>query len=364
MLNFINLKPEVFGIDISPLSLKIAKLKRGRKGLILTSFCEAPIRPGVINDGEIEDEDTLAKTIRDALMRVGGEKLKTNYVVVSLPEEKSFLQVIQMPKMNEEELGKSVLFEAENYIPLPIEEVYLDFQVIKPVVDHLDHQDILICGLPRKIVDSYVSCLKKAGLQPVVLEVESQAITRALVKNEMSPSPILLVDFGESKTSFVIFSGYSLRFTFSIPFSSQKLTEAISQSLKTSLKEAEKLKLEYGLKKIDKDPQSDRISEAIKPVLTDLINQIKKYLDFYQTHASHEHLVSGGKEIKKIILCGGGANLKGLSSFLSSEMGVPVELGNPWVNISDKKSFLSSQESLTYTTALGLSLRGITGDIL
>src|SRR3989344_4986189 len=201
MLNFLNLKPDVFGMDIFDLALKIAKLKRKKGFLNLASFAKEDIASGVIKDGEIQDEKSLSSIIAELVVKTTGEKLKTKYVVASLPEEKSFLQVIQLPKMSDEELKKSVRFEAENYIPLPIDDVYLDFRVIQPFRNHLDHVDVLIAALPKKIVDPYVASIKQAGLMPVAMEIESQAVSRALVKNEISPFPILLIDFGATRTS-------------------------------------------------------------------------------------------------------------------------------------------------------------------
>jgi len=354
---FLNLKPEAFGLDISDLSLKIIKLKRKKDFFKLSSFGEAEIKPGIIEGGEIKNVEALGKIIKEAVSKVKGEKIKTKYVVCSLPEEKAFLQIIQMPMMKEEELKKAVYFEAENYIPLPMEEVYLDYQIVKPVINHLDHFDVLISAMPKKVIDPYVLALKKAGLIPMVLEIESQAIARALVKGGVSPSPLLLIDLGATRTSFIIFSGYSLRFTSSISVSSQKFTDLIAKNLKIDLKEAEKLKMKYGLEK------EEKISEILSPLLKNLLKEIKICLFYYHTHIHHEHLPLDGKEVEKIYLCGGGANLKGLTNFLSLELKIPVELGNPWVNILPEPlkevPELSYERSLAFTTALGLALRGI-----
>lgn len=362
MLELLTLNPETFGLDISDLSLKIIKLKKKKGFLSLASFSEEKIPQGIINGGEIKDENGLAKIIKDALPRVKGEKLKTKYAVVSLPEEKAFLEVVQMPKLQEAELKSAIIYEAENHIPLPIEEVYLDFQIVSPVVNHLDHVDVLLAALPKKTVDPYISCLRKAGLIPKVLEIESLAISRALIKKGISPFPLFLADLGATRTSFIIFSGYSLRFTGSIPVSSQKFTEAIANVLKVDLKEAERLKLKYGIK-IDDKKKKKEIFETLIPALTDLTEQIEKYLAYYQAHTSHEHLLPDGKEVKKIVLSGGGACLKGLADFFASELKIPVEIGNPWVNILQEPlrevPGLKFQESLRYTTALGLALRGI-----
>lgn len=317
MIEFLSLKPKSFGLDFSDLSLRIAKLKKRGRFLGLASWGEMEIKPGLIEEGEVKDEDKLAEVIKKALNEVKGEKLKTKNVIASLPEEKAFLQVIQMPRMEKEELKTAVSFEAENYVPFPIEKVYLDFQIVPPVQDHLDHLDVLIAALPKKTVDSYLSCLKKAGLLPQALEIESQSISRALLKDGVSPFPIFIIDFGQSRTSFIIFSGYSLRFTSSIITSSR----------------------------------------------TELVEEIKKYIAYYYSHSGHEHLSPNGKEINEIILCGRKANLLGLTGFLSSELQIPVKFGNPWINILPEPlkevPGLPYKESLDYTTALGLALRGI-----
>jgi len=357
-MNFLTLKPEAFGLDISDLSLKIAKLKK-KKGLFsLASFGEMEITPGIIEGGEVKNKEELAKAIKEAISKVKGEKIKTKYVFCSLPEEKAFLQIIQMPMMKEEELKKAVYFEAENYIPLPMEEVYLDFQIVKPVLNHLDHFDVLIVAMPKEIVDSYVFSLKKANLVPAVLEIESQSIARALIKNEVSPSPLLLIDLGATRISFIIFSGYSLRFTSSIPISSQKFSQTISENLKISLADAEKLKIKYGLE----GEEGGKIFEVLKPLFKNSVKKIEDYLFYYHTHIHHEHLPLDSKEVEKIYLCGGGANLKGLTNFLSLELKIPVELGNPWVNILPEPlkevPELSYEKSLAFATALGLALRG------
>lgn len=375
MFDILNLNPEAFGIDISDLSLKIAKLEHKRGKLRLVSCGETPIKSGIVKDGEIKNEKALVEIIKKGVAGVKGKKIKTKYIIASLPEEKAFLQVIQMPCLPEEDLKSAVIYEAENYIPLPIREVYLDSQIVYPPVNHLDHQDVLIAALPKKTIDPYLSCFQKAGLKPLVLEIESLAIARALVKSEFSSSPIVLIDFEAARTSFLVFSGRSLRFTSSIPISSLQFTESIARSLKIDLAKAEKLKLKYGLE-TRADTTGGEVFDALIPPLTDLTEQIKRHLDFYQSHSSHEHLShSPSRElprsgeispvaVEKILLCGGGSNLKGLTDFLANELRVKVELGNPWVNISsanqkNKEPLLSSEESLRYTTALGLALRAV-----
>ena len=357
MFKFLTLEEETFGLDINDLSMKIVKLKKKRRGFVLVSFNEEKITPGIIEDGVIKNEEALVKIIKSAFNKVKGKKIRTKYVIASLPEEKSFLQVIQMPKMNEEEMKLAVPFEAENYIPMPIGEAYLDFQVISPIKEYFNHPEVLIVAMPKKIVDSYVSCFKKAGLIPVVLEAESEAIARCLVKNEINSSLLILVDFGENNTDFIVFSGRSIRFTCSIPISSQLLTQALSEELGISFAEAEKLKIEYGLSGKKNSAKAEKVSQILTTILNDLANQIKKYLNFYRDYSSYEYFLPEGKK-EKILLCGGGSELIGLVEFLSKKLETPVELGDPLINLSSKKpNTIIKKDLISFTTAIGLAMR-------
>jgi len=314
-MKFLDLKYDAFGLDISDSSVKIAKLEKKRGKFLVASYGQTEMKPGVVVSGIIKNEKVLAETIKSTLNSIKGKKLKTKYAFISLPEEKSFLQVIQMPKMSPEELKSAVIFEAENYIPLPIDQVYLDFQTIAPIEDGLDHIDVLVVATPKQTVDSYVSCVKAAGLIPLSAEVESQSIARALVKNEKSENPLVLIDIGKDTADFIVFSGYSIRFTYSIPLSSDE-----------------------------------------NPDLDELADQIEKYIDFYQEHASHEHLASDGK-LKQILLCG--TNLKKLPDFFTKKFDVQASLGDPFINLPLVKDNEKKVDFLPFTTALGLALGAI-----
>lgn len=369
MLNFLSLKHEAFGLDISDLSLKIAELKKDKGKFTLSSFGKTKIPHGLVEKGEIKDGKELAEVIKKAVKEVQGRQVKTKYLVVSLPEEKAFLDVISMPEISKQELSQAVTYQAENYIPLPLKDVYLDFQKIQPVYNPSKNLEVLIGAISRKIVDSYLVTLKSAGFQPRAFEVESLAVARALVRKERSLQLVLIIDFGQTRTSFIIFSGCSLRFTSTIPISSQQLTGVIAGNLKVSFKRAEELKLKYGLcgaktykLPAKKSEEQDRVFEAVIPILTDFAEQIKIHLDYYHSHASKDALRHDGKEMSKILLCGEGSLLKGFVDFLRSHLEMPIELGDPWVNIPFKKvPELPFEESLGYTTAIGLALRGVYG---
>jgi len=352
MLKFFSLKPEVFGLDIDDLSLRIVKLKKSKKGFQLVSFSEVEIEKGIVEDGVIKNPDTLSSFINQTARKVFGKKLGTNFVIASLPEEKSFSQIIQMPFMSEEELKFAVPLEAGNYIPFSLDKVYLDFQIINTTNNTKKVIDVLINVMPKQIVDSYVACIKKAGLSPYVLEVESQAMVRALL-NKSDKDPSLIIELKEAKTNLIVYFNKCIRFTSSMQVSSRQITEAISNQLGFSFNEAEKIKVRYGL---PGDHQKRyNIMKVTIPILNDFVNNIRKYLDFYEGHLASE---TSEKKFKKIILCGGGANLKGFSDFLSKKLKIPVVVGDPLVNIESNGNIkFPDKKVLFYTTAIGLALR-------
>lgn len=378
MFEPLTLKSVAAGVDLTDFYLRIVKLKRQGHDFDLASFGEQPVPAGLFEDGEIKNETELVKVIRQAVTKIKGEKLKTDKVIISLPEEKCFLRIIQFPKMALEDLAKAIPFEAENHIPLPLKELYLDFEVIEPLVDHLDHFDILLVASPRKIIDSYLRVFKAASLAPLAFEPESLAISRALVKHEMTTEPILLVDFDTYRTNLVVFAGRSVRFTSSLQTGSKNLIDVLVQGLNVTVREAERIKKEVGIgaqtgtRLIEKTGDyefereiinDERIRNILAPSLSPLVTEVKDFLDFYYSHTGHEHLLLARQGVKRVLLSGDGAHLKGLTHFLAKELGISVALANPWVNIlPDAESRVPEeylQRSLSYATALGLALRGV-----
>lgn len=346
--------PEAFGLDIADNSLKIVQLQKRRRYLKLSSFINQSLPSGLIKQGEILKPQELLIFLKKAILQVKGKALKTKYVLASLPEEKSFVRVIPLPLMDKQEIKRVVKWEVEAHIPLKSEEVYLDWQLVQPLNKKSKQMYVLIAAAPQKLINSYNSLLEEADLVPLGLEVESVAIARALIKNTETQEPVPILDIGSLRTSFLLYSGTTLCFTSTIPLGGSHLSQAISKKMSVDSAEAERLKLKIGLDK----KRGKQIIVACEPILNELVTNIKKYLDFFQHQCPLGYAPC--EPIKKILLCGGGAQLFGLTTFLSLGLKLPVELGNPWVNILKPplKSVphLSFTESLGFSTGLGLAL--------
>ncbi len=354
------LEPDFFGLDISDFSLKFAKLKKRKNSSELVSYGEEKIPKGIIENGQVKDGDGLARLINGGLEKSQGEKIKTNYVALSLPEERSFLDVIQIPLMEKEEIKTAVYHEIENHIPLKLDKVNFDFQKIPPLSKNQNYQEILMGAVPKAVVETYLKALEKSKLKPVFLEVESLSIVRSLIKKTTFRGSLLIIDFGGSRTSFINYLGKSLRFTSSFPLSSSDLTDSLSNKFKISFEDAEVLKIKEGL-------EGEReIKKVLVDALGGLVKQIKIHLNYYCSYERERQTLGERIEPEKILLCGNGANLKGLPGFLSSKLNIDVQIGDPLINILNKNSKsnlkMSSQKSLGYTTALGLALKNIYDD--
>ncbi len=340
-------KKTAIGLDLGDLSLKIVQLEK-KGSLFISSFASKDIPEGFIKDGEIKRKDELAALIKEAFNEPVGEPMKSRNIVCNLPEEKVFIRIIKLPFMKQEELEKAVRWETEAHIPLKIDEVYLDWDVIQSIKkDGADFYEIMIAAVPRVLVDSYISLLQKSGLTPVALEPESIAVVRALLDSNESA---IVVDIGSTGTNLVIFSGASVRFTSHISISDQMFLKALIEKLDKDKDGAEKLKIKTG---IGKEKKVDKI---LKPIADELVLQIKEYISFY-----HEHADSTSNEITQVVLCGDGARLLGLPEFLSQELSLPVILGDSVKKVSLSNKLEKFKTKLSYcpdcTVALGLALR-------
>jgi len=335
--DYLNLKPEIFGLDISDRSLKLVKINEKNKIIV---FRSRRIKDEIIDKGEIKDIEALAREIKEITKGLG------KYVAVSLPEEKSFIRVMQLPKMPLTEVKKAVLFEAENYIPFSIDNVYFDSQILKSL-DKKKHIEVLLAALPKATVDPYVEACKIAKLIPVFFETESQATARAVIGAGKSKDPVFIIDIGETCSNFSVFSGNGLRFASFIPFSSAQYTKSIVENMKIDFKNAEILKQRHGLENVVGVGQ--KVYRALSIPMKEFINQISKHIDYYQAHSNIK------LDNPTLILCGGGANLKALDKYLSKEMSVNAVKANPLINVN--KSKIPKNKLLAYTTAIGLALR-------
>lgn len=350
-----------FALDIGELTLKLIQLKKVGGVIKLVSFSEVDLPEECIKNGEIKNQEQFKRSLSLLLKSINGKRIKTKNLISVLPEPKTFIKWIKVEASVEELKQKKyqdgelvipeiIIRETEEHIPLPIKEVYLDWQVIG---GSIDSTEILIGVASKNIVNNYLESLKYCGFEVVALEIESVAIIRSLFplsKPLATSGAKIIIDFGLLGTSLIIYAQNNIKFTVSLPISSKILTNALSQKLKIPFDKAEKAKVICGL-------DSNKCQGVVKEILSDEINQliqkIKEAINFYKDHFIDV------QEINEIIICGGGSNLVGLDELLASALGKSVKKADPLINIRKAHKNFTPDHSLRFTTTIGLALRAI-----
>lgn len=339
------------GIDVSDLSVKFLKFYKSGD---IEIYGEFSVPEGIIEGGEIKKENDLEKVF-SAWLAGEGKRLRSSFVAVSLPEEESFVRLIQLPKIQRPEVANAVRWEIEANIPMPLEELAYDYEVIEPIGPY-DHLDVMIVAFPKRLLAPYIEILKRVGLHPYVLELESQAIIRSLLPMMRQGEARIIADIGRTRSSLIIVAGSTIVHTTTINFGGKILENNLAKVLGIGLEEALAIKKDIG---IDRNAHQGRLMGALLPALSSFADEIKKAITFYQTHTEHTHGISG--LIKEIILVGGDANLLGLETYLSANLKVPTRVADTRLMFSSKSSGsvpdISKNKSLGFATAIGLARR-------
>jgi len=334
------------GLDISDHSVKYVELERKKGQIFVRRFGEHLIPRGLIESGEIKNKEKLIVFLK-ALQK----ELKSKYLITALPEEKAFLARVKLPTMKEEEVRGALELQLEEHIPLSINEAILDFNIVRENSDS-NCIDVCLIAFPKKVVDDYRDVFAEAGFIPLALEMEMQASARTIVPQDEKKT-LAVVDFGQTRTSFAIISKNEVQFTTTIKVAGEELEKALMRNLKIDQIQAEKIKKESGF---IKSKENEKVFNSILPVISVIKDEIGKCINYWNSNFGDNDL----KKVSKILLCGGDSNLIGFPGYLSYELKLPVELGNPWVNIfsfEERIPEIELKDSLSYAIALGLALR-------
>lgn len=347
-----------FGLDISDRSFKYVEFEEGRgRRLAIRCFGTVEIPEGIIEGGEIKKEEEFTALFKSWRTKEG-KCVRARYAIVSLPEERSFLRLIQMPKVKREEVANAVRWEIEAHIPLSLEELLYDFEIIDPLENHLDHFDVVVTAFPKKIVESYIRVLKAGEIIPAALELESQALARSVLVNLRERPAKIIIDLGRNRTGFIVFAGGSLFFTTTIELGGTTFEDNIMKALHVSREQATTLKKEMGLAR---KGHGGEVFEALIPPLAALRDELERTRGYYQDHAKHTH--GADPAVRQIVLTGGDANLAGLDTYLASSMRIPVTRADPFAIIHSRMASpipqIPKSQSLVYAIAIGLAMRGI-----
>ncbi|MDI7258743.1 MAG: type IV pilus assembly protein PilM [Thermodesulfobacteriota bacterium] len=339
-------KKGLVGLDIGSSSIKLVELAEGKHAYKLQNLGIAPLPPEAIVDGALMDSVTIIDTIQEL---ISSTKSKTKDVVTSVSGHSVIVKRITLPFMSESELEESIQWEAERYIPFDINDVNIDFQILGSSIENPEVMDVVLVAAKKDIINDYVSVIIESGLNPVMIDVDSFALENMLSVNYEidKEETVAVANVGASVTNINILKKNVTAFTRDIFKGGNQITEEIQRQLHIDYEEAEKIKV------------GSKIDAASQPVIQDVLRtaseslaaEIGNSIDFFQSTTTYE-------KIGKLYLSGGGSKIKDFDIILQQQIGLPVEIVNPFkkIEFSEKNFDLEYLREIGPMTAVGVGL--------
>ena len=345
-------KRNALGLDIGSSSVKLVQLRETKKGIDLVNFSEHPLPSQAIVDGALMNATAVIEAIREM---VASLKLKSKEVALSLSGHSVIIKKIGLPAMTPDELEESIKWEAEQYIPFDVNDVYLDYQILQSRPEQ-GQMDVLLVAAKKEMVDEYAGIVREAGLEPVVVDIDCFTVQNAFETSYGFPpgEAIVLIDIGASTININIVSNGITTFTRDINMGGNLYTEELRKRLNVSIDEAEAYK-KSGQNDGSRDVVPQEVERILKSVSETVASEIHRSLDFYLATSSEGR-------VSRIYLSGGTAQVASLAPTVENRIGVEVELLDPFKAISvDPKQFnleFINRVRTAATVAVGLGLRG------
>lgn len=332
-----------FGLDIGTTAIRLVQLKQSGSKPVLVTYGDVKVPAGLTTSDAAGDRDKIAEFIKQ-LMR--DTRVGTHNVVAGLPSASVFASVVTMPKLSHAELSKAIRYQADQYIPMPLDEVKIDWTLLGPGASDAE-VEILLVAAPINSTNKYLEILEKAGLEIVALEANATAVARALVP--ISDMAVIILDMASLTSDLTVVYKNSPRLIRSIPIGALTFVKSVAQNLSLEEAQAEQFTYRFGLTQTKLEGQ---VAKAIKPGLDQLIGEIQKSMKFFGERYQ-------SIKLEKLIITGNGVSLPELPTYLANATGLPVEVGNAWINVaypaSQQERLLSV--SSEYAVAAGLAQR-------
>jgi len=345
------------GVDIGTREIRVAQVKLAGTVPEVVAIGRFPTPPGVFTNG-IRSEQ-LAVALKQA---VGSAGTQIEDVVTAIAGDKVIMRHIRLPVMPEKEVEAAIRWEAERHIPVPVEELVLRHVVLGEVAGEEARQlHVLLVGAPLKTVHDYYNLFQQAGLRLVAVDLQAFALWRVFAGSYKTPpsGTVAIMNIGATATQFVVMREGQIELVRNIMVGGDAVTEALANTYGVDFTVAQRMKEEEGeilvaLEEVaaTTEPAKVQIDFAIRAGMGDLVREIRRSLSYYQSQNREA-------PVDRIILCGGGAKLKGIAAFLTEELGVPADMGLPGVRVQTGKPGEGYDPSLA--VAIGLALREVVG---
>jgi len=337
----------IVGIDIGQSTVKIACLSNDSSKIVLNAVGESKILK--TENNEIDRDKFLIEVGKEIKNLLNDLKIKEKQAVVGLPENEVISRLIRLPPLKDSEIMDALRFEAETFIPFPLDQVSIDYEIIEK--DDAGRLNIFVIAAKNDLINSYLKLFKSIGLELLALESPSIALRRVLALGMPMVERVVVIDIGEKFSDIFSVNKNNIYFARPLPVGGESLTRAISLNLSLDMVSAEEYKKAYGMKESELE---GKIRAAIMPIFNDISEELRKTLALFNEDV--------GKQAEVLILTGGGANLPGMAEELTKILGIEVQILQPFINIDTTKTqsaYNLNTEGCRFSLSVGLALRSL-----
>jgi len=350
---FASKKPPLIGLDISSTSVKMLELSKSGSSYRIEGIAVEPLPANSMSEKNVVEIEAVGESVKRALHK---SKIKSKFCAIAVAGSSVITKKITMPAhLNEDEMEGQIQMEADQYIPYPLEEVNLDFQVLGPTESNPDTVDVLLAACRSENIDDRIAAVELAGLTPKIVDIEAYTVETAFqtlaphLPGQAEGQTVAIVDIGATMTSLNVIHDHHLIYTREQNFGGKQLTEEIMKRYGLSYEEAGLAKRQGGL------PENYE-PEVLEPFKETTVQQISRFLQFFYS--------AGGdiSTIDHLVLAGGTSCMPGMTELAESQIGVPTTLANPFQDMASagkiNKANLQA-DAPAFLIATGLAIRGV-----
>ena len=351
-LDFLSGRPSrVAGIDIGVSSAKVVQLRYEKEKAVLETYGELLVGGYFRGEGNKGggfmrySDNEAAELLRDLFKE---SNISAKDAVFSIPSTVGFTTVISFPLLPREEIEQAIPFEARKYVPIPIAETVIDWDIIE-ISEEKKSTEVLLIAVSKEVTEKIKRMSALAGINVRAMEIETFCMIRSLLGQD--PLPTAVINLGHQSTNLMVVDRGRLRLSHSFDHGSNSLTRALEQGLGVSSERAEAIKREVGL---SEKVEEREITSVILPLLDVMFTEFERIIIFYNRKAE--------RKIQRVVITGGGSNLKGVVDLASTKFGIEVSRGNPFARVVTP-SFLQPtlrEIGSSFAVAVGAALREIT----
>ncbi|ACL69362.1 type IV pilus assembly protein PilM [Halothermothrix orenii] len=314
----------ITAVDIGSYAIKAVKMRAGKNGLNIITAGSRILPEKAVNQGEIQDYAVVSRILKDVLEEINGSK----YIITAVPGKNLIIRNMEMPLISEEELTEAIKWEADDYLPFPVEQAMFDYILLSKDEENMS---VLLVAAERKTINGLVKIFDNIGLKPAVINAQPMALISLLKIQGLVDDTVALVDAGASGTRVIIGDGKNIYLSRNIDIGGNHFTETLMESRNLEFSEAEEYKRKEGLAADDQNDNSAGFTDltttglvkTLSALADSLAGEISRSLEYY-------FMKYKDNDLDKIFFTGGCSRLKGLDRVISEETGVTVVSIDPF----------------------------------